>query len=86
MSKLLVGEALENACNKNGIDVLGDPVPISEMNGKARLRATDYELQTRLMSYKRHQREARLWMLAMISALASMASAIVAVIAVAGKI
>ncbi|VAW79355.1 hypothetical protein MNBD_GAMMA12-483 [hydrothermal vent metagenome] len=85
MSKLLTGQELIKACEKRGIDTRGERVKFEDLNKKHRAEPTDYELQQRLITYKRHIRESRMWMLALISALTSFSSAIIALIAVATK-
>ncbi len=86
MSKLLTGEALEQRCQRLGIDTLGDIQSAKEIHGRIRLRATDEQLQKRLLEYERSVRESRMWMLALVSSLASLCSAAVAVVAVLGKL
>ncbi len=86
MSKLLTGDALEQRCRELGIDTLGDTQSTKEIHGQIRLRATDEQLQRRLLEFERSVRESRMWMLALVSSLASLCSAVVAVIAVLGKL
>jgi len=83
MAKLLEGDQLEQRARELGVDVAGEPRTQSS-SGRAP-RASDYELQRRVMEAERRVRESRLWILAMISAVASVASAIAALIAVARK-
>jgi len=85
MTKLLTGQELIDECEKRGIDVRGERVSFEDLKKPHRAQPTDYELQQRLIEYKRHLRESRMWMLALISALTSFASAIIALVAVYGK-
>lgn len=77
---LLTGAALENRARELGVDVEGEPRTQSS-SGRAP-RASDYELQRRLMEAERGIRESRLWILAVISAIASVRSAAAALTAV----
>jgi hypothetical protein len=79
--KLPEGEALEKLARELGVDVQGDPRTHSS-SGRAP-RASDYELQRRVIEAQRADREAKLWLLALISAIASVVSAVTAIIAVA---
>lgn len=83
MGKLLEGEILEARCRELGIDIEGGPRTQSS-SGRSP-RASDYELQHRLVEAERSIRESRLWLIALISSVASVCSAIVAIIAVATK-
>ncbi len=85
MTKLLSGEELIKACEKRGIDTRGERIKFEDIKKTHRAEPSDYELQQRLITYKRHIRESRMWMLALISALTSFASAVIALIAVAPK-
>jgi len=84
MNKLLTGEELRDECRKNGIDIMGERVAFEDLKKPHRAETTDYELQQRLIEYRRQLRESRMWMLALISALTSLASAVIAVYAVFG--
>ena len=77
---LLTGAALENRARELGIDVEGD-LRTQSSSGRAP-RASDYELQRRVLEAERGIRESRLWLLAVISAIASVLSAAAAMIAV----
>ncbi len=77
---LLTGAALENRARELGVDVEGEPRTQSS-SGRAP-RASDYELQRRVLEAERGIRESRLWLLAVISAIASVLSAAAAMIAV----
>lgn len=77
---LLTGVALESRARKLGVDIEGDPRTYSS-SGRAP-RASDYELQRRVLEAERGVRESRLWILAVISAVASVLSAAAAMIAV----
>ena len=84
MSKLLSGGDLEKRCQELGIDITDDPAAVSTRGSRS--RASDAELQRRLIEAERSLREHRLWILAFVSAIASVVSAIVAFFAVmAGK-
>ncbi len=83
MAKLPDGDQLEKRARELGVDIMGEPRAQSS-SGRAP-RATDYELQRRVMEAERGARESRLWILAMISAVASVASAIAALMAVARR-
>ena len=77
---LLTGAALESRARELGVDIEGDPRTHSS-SGRAP-RASDYELQRRVLEAERGIRESRLWILAVISAIASVLSAAAAMIAV----
>lgn len=77
---LLTGAALESRARELGADVEGEPRTHSS-SGRAP-RASDYEIQRRVLEAKRRIRESRLWILAVISAIASALSAAAAMIAV----
>ena len=83
MAKLLEGDQLEQRARELGVDVVGEPRTQSS-SGRAP-RASDNELQRRVIEAERSIRESRLWMLAVISAIASVISAIIAFVAVAKK-
>jgi hypothetical protein len=79
MAKLLEGEQLEQRCRELGIDIQGPPrTQSSSGNGP---RASDYELQRRLIETQRSIRENRAWMVALASAIASVVSAVTALVA-----
>ncbi len=73
MNNLPEGDELEKECKREGIDISGERVARST-SGRIP-RATDYELQQRLIEARRSKRESWLWLLAVISAIASMLSA-----------
>lgn len=77
---LMMGEALENRARELGVDVEGEPRTQSS-SGRAP-RASDYELQRRVLEAERGIRESRLWILALVSAIASVLSATAAMLAV----
>ena len=77
---LLTGKALESWAQTLGVDIEGDPRTHSS-SGRAP-RASDYELQRRVLEAERGIRESRVWILAVISAIASVLSAAAAMIAV----
>ena len=77
---LLKGAALESRARELGVDVEGEPRTGSS-SGRAS-RASDYELQRRVLEAGRGIRESRLWILAVLSAVASVLSAAAAMIAV----
>ena len=77
---LLTGEALESRARELGVDVEGD-LRTQSSSGRAP-RASDYELQRRVLEAERGVRESRLWILAVISAIAAVLSAAAAMIAV----
>ena len=79
MSKLLQGEELEKRCIALGVNIEGPPRTQSS-SGKSP-RASDFELQRRLLEAERSSRESRLWLLALTSAIASVLSAAVALVA-----
>jgi hypothetical protein len=80
MKKLLEGEALERKAQKLGLDTMGDYITQS-VSGRHN-RATDAELQRRVIEAERAIRENRLWWIALISAIASVISAATAIIVV----
>jgi hypothetical protein len=83
MKKILEGDALEQRARQLGIDIQGDLITQSAL--ARRTRASDYELQKRVIEAERSIRESRLWKLALISAIASVASAMAALLAVLSK-
>ncbi len=58
MGKLLEGEEPENHCRELGVDIEGAPRTQSSSGSKP--RASDYELQHRLVEAERSIRESRL--------------------------
>lgn len=80
MSKLLAGEELEKRCREFGVDTTGEPRTQSVSGSRS--RASDFELQHRLMEAERSARENKLWVVALVSAVASMVSAVAAWVAV----
>ncbi len=83
MGSLLNGERLEIRCSELGIDIEGAEKTLSS-SGRS-VRASDHELQHRLIEVERSIRESRLWLIAVISSVASVCSALAAIIAVATK-
>ena len=83
MKRILEGDALEQRARQLGVDIQGDA--ISQSSSGRLKRASDYELQKRVIEAERSIRESRLWKLALISAIASMASAVAALLAVLSK-
>ena len=81
MAKLLQGNQLEKRARELGIDTQGDP--ITQSTAGRHKRATDAQLQRRVIETERSIRESRLWIIAVIAAMASVFSAIAAIIAVA---
>jgi hypothetical protein len=79
MSKLLQGEQLEKRCIELGVNIEGPPRTQSSSGSSP--RASDFELQHRLLEAERSARESRRWLLALISAIASMLSAAAALVA-----
>ncbi len=79
MSKLLQGDELEKRCIEFGVNIEGSPRTQSSSGHSP--RASDFELQRRLLEAERSARESRLWLLALISAIASVLSAAVALVA-----
>ncbi len=84
MKKILEGNELEQRARELGVDIQGDPITQSA-SGRHK-RASDYELQRRVIEAERSIRESRLWKLALISAIASVASAAAALLAVLSKL
>jgi len=80
MSQLQQGDKLESRAHELGVDVEGAPRARSS-SGRA-ARASDYELQQRVIDAERHVRESRLWIVALISAISSALSAAAAIAAV----
>jgi len=83
MKKILEGDVLEQRARQLGVDIQGDPITNSYV-GRHK-RASDYELQRRVIEAERSIRESKLWKVAFISAIASVASAVIALIAVLSK-
>lgn len=79
MSKLLQGEELGKRCIELGVNIEGLPWTQSASGNLP--RASDFELQRRLLEAERSVRESRLWLLALISAIAAVLSAAVALVA-----
>ncbi len=77
------GDALEQRARELGVDIQGEA--ITQSSSGRHKRASDYELQKRVIEAERSIRESRLWKLALISAIASMASAAAALLAVLCK-
>jgi post-segregation antitoxin (ccd killing protein) len=73
MAKLLSENQLEERARKLGVDISGDSRTQSS-TGQAP-RATDFELQRRVIEAERATRESRLWIIAVIAAIASVVSA-----------
>ena len=80
MSRLPIGEELERQCQQLGIDITGEPRTHSASG--SRVRATDFELQRRLIEAERSSRDRKLWVIALVSAVASVISAFAAWFAV----
>ena len=80
MKRLLEGKALEEYAKKLGCDLQGDLITQSSCGRHP--RASDCELQRRVIEAERSIRESRLWVIALISAIASVVSALTAIIAV----
>jgi len=78
---LLTGEALEKRARDLGVDVQGDPVRGTIANVRE-VRASDADLQRRVMDAERSHRESRLWWIAFVSVLAALASAVAAWVAI----
>ena len=83
MKKVLEGDELEQRARELGVDIQGDLITHSSLG--RRNRASDYELQRRVIEVERSIRESRLWKVALISAIASMLSAAAALLAVLKK-
>jgi hypothetical protein len=79
MSKLLQGSELEQRCTELGISIEGPPRTQSSPPNSP--RASDFELQRRLLEAERSLRESRLWLVALISSVASVLSAAAALVA-----
>ena len=80
MSKLPTGNELEARCQKLGVDITGEPRTQSASG--SRPRASDFELQRRLIEAERSNREHKFWVVALVSAVASVVSALAAWFAV----
>jgi hypothetical protein len=80
MAKLLEGKQLEERARQLGVDIQGDLI-FQSSSGRSP-RASDYELQRRVMEAERAKREHLLWVVALVSAIASLMSAIAAWLAV----
>jgi hypothetical protein len=79
MANLLEGNKLEQRCRELGINIQGSPRTQSSSGDNP--RASDYELQRRLIEAERSIRENRTWIVALLSAIASVVSAITALVA-----
>jgi hypothetical protein len=80
MKKILQGEELEKRCIDLGVNIEGPPRTQSSSGNSP--RASDFELQRRLIESERSVRESHLWLIALVSAVASVLSAVVALVAV----
>ena len=80
MSNLPTGEELVRRCQQLGIDITGEPRTHSAAG--SRPRASDFELQRRLIETERFGRDRKLWVVALVSAVASVISAFAAWFAV----
>jgi hypothetical protein len=80
MKKLLEGEKLEKRAKDLGCDIQGDFI-VQSFSGRHK-RASDSELQRRVIEAERSVRESRIWIFALLSAIASILSAGAAVITV----
>jgi hypothetical protein len=76
MAKLPEGDRLEARARELGVDIKGEP--LTQGSAGRAPRATDYELQRRVLEAERGNRERWVWIFAMISMIASVASAITA--------
>jgi signal recognition particle subunit SEC65 len=83
MKKLPTGKELEQLAEELGCDIQGDP--ITQSHSGRHPRASDYELQKRVIEAQRSRREQGLWILALLSAIAAIISALTAIIAVVSK-
>ncbi|MBI5025564.1 MAG: hypothetical protein HZC12_02315 [Nitrospirae bacterium] len=83
MKKILEGDELEQRARELGVDIQGELITQSSVGRHE--RASDYELQKRVIEAERSIRESRLWKLALISAIASVISAAAALLAVLSK-
>jgi hypothetical protein len=83
MDKLLEGDQLEQYARKLGVDISGE-LRTQSSSGRTP-RASDHELQLRVIEAERRNRESRLWMVALISMIVSVISAIIALVAVVKK-
>jgi hypothetical protein len=83
MAKLQKGEELEKRACALGIDISGEPRTQST-SGRVP-RASDHELQRRVIEAERGNRESHLWVIAVISAAASVISALSAFVALLWK-
>jgi hypothetical protein len=70
---LPTGKKLEEQCKRFGVDITGEPR--TQSTSGSRPRASDFELQRRLIEAKRSRREWWLWLVALVSAVASALSA-----------
>jgi len=83
MAKLPEGEELEERARSLGIDIGGEPRSQS-ISGRAP-KASDFELQRRVIEAERSNRESKLWLIALISSIASVISALSAFVALFWK-
>jgi hypothetical protein len=83
MKKLPTGKSLERLAEKLGCDIQGEP--ITQSSSGRHSRASDYELQKRVIEAQRARREQSLWILALLSSMAAVISALTAIIAVLSK-
>ncbi len=79
MEKHLQGDELEKRCIELGVNIEG--LPRTQSSSGSSTRASDFELQHRLLEAERSVRESRLWLLALVSASASVLSTAVALVA-----
>lgn len=83
MKKVLEGDALERRARQLGVDIQGEL--ITQSSSGRHKRASDYELQRRVIEAERSIRESSLWKLALISAIASAISSVAALLAVLSR-
>jgi len=84
MKKILEGDDLEQKARSLGCDIQGDPITRSVCRRHS--RASDAQLQKRVLEAERAIRESRLWLIALISSIASVVSATTALIALIIKL
>lgn len=77
------GDALERRARQLGVDIQGEL--ITQSSSGRHKRASDYELQRRVIEAERSIRESSLWKLALISAIASAISSVAALLAVLSR-
>ena len=78
MGKLLTGEALHARAERLGVVIYADGPHDSGPQGMFRARATEAEIQRRVIEAENHLRTNRLWIVALVSAGASAVSALAA--------